>query len=333
MLKSVVKPEVKEYISNFAVLANLLNESANKDNDFMGVRHLIDYISLLKFKIDNNLLSELKIDSSSGMVSFVDISQLIAEKNNLDLKLEHSFTPEEIRDKLIKGTDSIKSGQDFDISRTIASLANRHYLSMLKKADINEDITLSASLAESGDSDLIRIITSGYCLPLSAVCSYETDLYAQKKRLGKKKIKIDSQAYVSLSEEFSNKLFGWFGLQSNIIYEFIKKEKGFEPRRVKRIVFAPFYSKLFEADNMASQVDPHYLEIYKNILSCHSVYVLSVHTDTSTKHFDPSYETDGKTEKPNITIEHKYFCTDKRTAKQLEKYVSKKEIVVSKNLK
>lgn len=329
MLKSIINPiETREYISNLSSLINLIKESTAKNHN-LGLQYLIDYVSLLKFKIDNNLMQKLKIDASSGMVSFGDISQLIAEKDNLELKKECNFTLEEIRDKLIKKIDS-KNAQDFDISKKITSLTKRYYLSLLEKTNIDKDITLNANLVETGDSDLIRIIMSGYCLPLGSVCSCEADIYVQKKALGKKKIKIKSNADVSLSEEFSNKLTGWFGIQSNIVYEFIRKEKGFEPRRIKRTVFAPHYNRFFEPTKNTGDIDPYYLEIYENILLQQTPHILSIHTDTSTKHFDPFDEDKSKIEKPNITISNKYYCIDKKVARQLKKYVPEKDIITPK---
>lgn len=322
MLKYITNPtEMKEYVGNFSSLINLVKET---EQDF-ALQYLTNYFSLLKFKIDNNLMQKLKIDTSSGIPSIGHIAQLIAEKNNLELKLQCSFTSEEIRDRFIKEIDSQKN---FDTAKTINSLIKRYYLSELEKADINEDISLNATLLESGDSDLIRIIIAGYSLPLNSVCSHAIDLYAQKGLLNlrKRKIKIDTKANVSLPGQFNNKLINWFGLQSNMIYEFIRKERDFEPRRVRRTIFAPFYSKFFEPTKDAERIDPHYLEIYKDILPQQTAYILSIHTDTSTKHFDPFYKNNGK-EKPNITIEHKYCCADKKIANQLKKFVPKEEII------
>ena len=343
MLKSVTNPtEMKEYTSNLVLLANLINESSGPNNGFIGLQHLIDYVSLLKFKTETNLIKELKVDGSSGMVSFGHIAQLMAEKNNFDLKIECSYTPEEIRSKLIKELDStkIRKPKNFDISGRINLLANRYYLSLLEKANIEEDIIINSSLVESGDSDLIRIIMTGYCTPLGTICSCETDLYVQKSRLKKKKIKIEGNADVHLPEELTNQLRGWFGIQSNMVYEFIGKEKGLEPRKVKRTIFAPFYNKFFEPTREVRDIDPYHLRIYEDILmdiqhSC--PYILSVHIDTSTKHFNPFYETENKssgkklkTEKPNIAIDHKYYCLDKEVAEQLKEHVSEKDILILK---
>lgn len=329
MLWSVKNPtKVKKYISNLSSLINLINESADKNHN-PGLQHLMNYVSLLKFKIDNHLIDKLRIKATSGMFSFGHISQLQVEKNNLELKQECSFTLEEIRDKLIKEIGT-KNAQDFDISKTIASLANRHYLSLLEKTNIGKDITLNANLVETGDSDLIRIIMAGYCLPLGSVCSLEADVYVKRKRLGKKKIKIESNADVNLPEEFSNKLIAWFGIQSNMVYEFIRNQKGFEPRKVERTIFAPFYNRFFRPSKEVEIIDPHYLEIYENILPQQTTYILSIHTDISTKHFDPFDENKTKIEKPNITIDHEYYCMDKKVARQLEKYVPEEEIITPK---
>ncbi len=262
------------------------------------------------------------------MISFGHIAQLIAEKENIELKKETSFTSKEIRNKFIEEIDS-RNIKDFDISKKIISLTRRYYLSLLDKADISEQITLNANLVETGDSDLIRIIMAGYCLPLSSVCLCEAEFYVQKKKLGKK-IKVESNTKVSFPEGFSNELIGWFGIQSNMIYEFIKKKKGFEPRKIKRTVFSPHYNRFFEPTKDAKNIDPHYLEIYENILPQQNTHILSVHTDTSTKHFDPFDENKSEIERPNITIDHKYYCMDKRVARQLEEYVPKKEIITPK---
>jgi hypothetical protein len=326
------KQDLNDYLTNLISFVKSIKDLKIKTESdmFMNIPS-VDYLPLLDFKLKQGMLDQLKVNSDTGFITGINLSRIKAEKRNIDFKLGYTTSPEDIRDQLIDRLDGFDLTQikRYDLNNLTESLADRVYISMLQKANIDNNVILSSRIVEEGeDSDLIKVLMTGYSLPYSSEASCEMDIYFSKKALKKRKIKLGVNCECNLDKKLEDQLEDWFGLESDVIYEHINREKGIEPRRVSRTIFGPFYGPFFALTEDILKIDPYAIEISKAFLmeEKNVPYIFSVHNDNSTEHFN--FYDEEVSGKPQMETQHVYFCNEKKVSEKLKDIIPDSEVIL-----